>query len=504
MMLRPATLLHGIHLAVLRCASLLVPGRQRGEWWREWRAELWHVRQACTPEYGVSLEAEQEVAMFCIGAFQDALCLRGFSGRGRMLYATTKGSATQCILMLTGLIAASYCVALLLPGVSVVRHSPRYRDAQNLMLIQEARNSGDPSPTISAAQYQSWARRRQDIFDGFAFYQVKQVSATIFSQTQNAATIAIASPNLFALLGLPVRFAPVEAETHSDVARLILSDETWKREFGGDPHIFGHTIRLGSNDAVVSGVAPEGSWRLPGKVDGWLLAPDVDSTSYGAGFVVAHLKPSSVHTQWGGRWWMSAPTPDGSMADFFCVSLMERTRGSWDIFLFAVFLACLALPATTSLPLGEYRVSSQKLPWPRRLRRWGFLASKIGLLLVLAYFASLDLAHLRTTVDPVSSVYIQIAASFSICLFGLRWVLRDQRQRCPVCLRQLTHPARVGQPSRNFLAWNGTELICVGGHGLLHIPEIQTSWFDTQRWLYLDPSWEGLFAEPGLASASYF
>jgi hypothetical protein len=111
---------------------------------------------------------------------------------------------------------------------------------------------------------------------------------------------------------------------------------------------------------------------------------------------------------------------------------------------------------------------------------------------------------MRTTINPFWSEYIQLVSSFSICLFGLRWVLRDQRQRCPVCLRRLTHPARVGQPSRSFLDWNGIELICVGGHGMLHIPEMQTSWFDTQRWLYLDSSWDVLFADAGLASAHYF
>jgi hypothetical protein len=126
------------------------------------------------------------------------------------------------------------------------------------------------------------------------------------------------------------------------------------------------------------------------------------------------------------------------------------------------------------------------------------------LLLPIVYFVSLDLAYLYTSINLSSSENLQIVFAFSICLFGLRWVLRDQRQRCPVCLKRLTHPARVGEPSRNFLAWNGTELICVAGHGLLHIPEMETSWFDTQRWLYLDPSWDVLFADPGLATASYF
>jgi hypothetical protein len=186
------------------------------------------------------------------------------------------------------------------------------------------------------------------------------------------------------------------------------------------------------------------------------------------------------------------------------VSLAERTRESWDLFLFAVVLAFLALPATTSLPLGEYRLSSRKLSWSTRLRRWSFLGVKLALLLPIVYLMSLDLAYMRTTLDTLSSEYIQLVSSFSICLFGLRWTLRDQRQRCPVCLGKLTHPARVGQPSRNFLAWNGTELICVGGHGLLHVPEIPTSWFSTQRWMYLDPSWEILFPESGLVSTGYF
>jgi len=255
------------------------------------------------------------------------------------------------------------------------------------------------------------------------------------------------------MLGLPIRFAASGGESQRGMPRLILSDAMWKREFGHDPHITGRVVQLGTNAVVVDGVAPEGSWRLPGKVDGWLLASDTKSIADGQGFVVAHLKSSEERT-WGENWLMAAPNQDGVMADFSCVSLAESTRGPLDLFLFAVFLACLALPATTSLPLGEYRVSSQKLSWSKRLRRWGFLGCKIALLLPIIYFVSLDLAYLHTTVNRTSSENLQIVSAFSICLFGLRWVLRDQRQRCPVCLRRLTHPARVGEPSRT--SWPGT------------------------------------------------
>lgn len=504
MTLRRSSILHMFHLTLLSCAALLVPLRQRREWWREWRAELWHVRQACTPARGISWIAEREIANFCLGAFQDALCLRALPGQRRIPHATTKGSAAQCMLWLVGLAVTSYGVSLLLPGVPLASQFSHYRDAHHLMLIQNADYSGDPVATISIAQYQTWKHRRQDLFDGFAFYQVMPQTVSGTAPAKGVGRIAFASANLFSLLGLPVRFASADGQAHSDLPKLILSDEAWRTEFSSDPNVSGRVLHLGTDAAVVGGVAPKGLWRLPGKVDGWLLETDPEKFSTQMGFVVGHLKSSPVHNHWGANWMMAAPKPDGTMSDFLCMALTERMLDPQKIFLFAIFLACLALPATTSLPLGEYRVSSQKLSWSKRLRRWGFLACKIGLLLPIVYFVPLDLAHLRANINPFSSEYIQLAASFSICLFGLRWVLRDQRQRCPVCLKRLTNPARVGQPSRNFLAWSGTELICVAGHGLLHIPEIQTSWFNTQRWLYLDPSWDVLFADPGLASAGYF
>jgi hypothetical protein len=504
MTLRPALFCHLLCLGLLRCASLLVPGHQREEWYREWCSELWHVRQSCTPEHGISWIAEREVAAFCLGAFQDALCLREHFRQRRVLHPMMKGSATRCIALLAALILASYGVALLLPGVSVILHTPRYRDARNLMLIHDAHYSEDFVPTISAQQYQVWRKRRQEIFDGLAFYQMIRKPVSDDTHAQTMLSIALSSSNLFSLLGLPVQYSAADDEASAQLPKLILSDEVWKMKFESDPSIAGRKVQIGSRTAVIAGVAPQGFWRLPGKADGWLLQSGSDIVSGPSGFVVGHLTPTAAHARWGESWHMAAPKPDGELDDFFCVSLTERTRGPKEVFLFAIFLACLALPATTSLPLGEYRQSSRRLSWSTRLLRWTFLGSKITSLLPIVYLVSLNLAHLRTTIDPISSEYIQLIFSFSICLFGLRWTLRDQRQRCPVCLRKLTHPARVGQPSRNFLAWNGTELICVDGHGLLHVPEIPTSWFSEQRWLYLDPSWEILFAESGLASAGYF
>jgi hypothetical protein len=91
--------------------------------------------------------------------------------------------------------------------------------------------------------------------------------------------------------------------------------------------------------------------------------------------------------------------------------------------------------------------------------------------------ASVDIAYWHSPAFSPSGAYFQLVATFSVCLFGMRWALLDQRQRCPVCLRRATNPAQVGLASRTILAWNGTELICAEGHTLLHIPGLPTSRF---------------------------
>ena len=194
--------------------------------------------------------------------------------------------------------------------------------------------------------------------------------------------------------------------------------------------------------------------------------------------------------------------PREEKADRFdCISLAQRARLPFSIFLFTLIVALITLPATTALPLGEYPRHSGRLPWTVRARRWIFLSSKVALVVPLSISVRLMFAYGFHPLSSTAAQYIQLAISFSGFLLGFRWILQDQRKRCPVCLRVLSNPARVGQASRNFLAWNGTELICAGGHGLMHIPELPTSWFSTQRWLDLDASWGSLFTDACVPSA---
>src|ERR1700730_7476502 len=80
MTIQPATAFRILDQTLLRAAALLVPRRMRCEWSREWRAELWDLREACAPLPGIrwdaGWDAEKEILSFCAGAFRDGLCLR--------------------------------------------------------------------------------------------------------------------------------------------------------------------------------------------------------------------------------------------------------------------------------------------------------------------------------------------------------------------------------------------------------------------------------------------
>lgn len=158
----------------------------------------------------------------------------------------------------------------------------------------------------------------------------------------------------------------------------------------------------------------------------------------------------------------------------------RAARRLFPAYLFMIVVSVPVLSATTSLALGEY-------PGKNHFRRWIFFATKIALILPIVYCGSLDVAATVARAFQPHGFLVGL-------IVGLRWALVDQRRRCPVCLRPLTNPTRIGGPSRTFLEWYGTELICVYGHGLLYVPEIPSSCYTTQRWQCLDPSWSSLFS----------
>jgi hypothetical protein len=468
-------LLYRLALRLVACA---VPRTLRTEWRAEWKAELWYMAEAGA--------APREIAAFCWGAVEDARSLRQMH-----LVAPVRaaGSARACVGWVGAIAVVCFALAQVLPAVRVAATSPIYRNATDSVLILP--DEAKVGPMVPLSRVRAWQRRRQHLFTEFAFYAPVVRTIHLEQGTTRPLTLARASANVLQILGAPVLFAQ---EPRGVEPLLMLSQTAWRRDFRADETIFGQVVKVGSQRVRVGGLVPDEAAPAGGRLDGWILLPETDSMPETTGvYLLGRLSPSAEMR--GPQWEMTVPGPEGDV-DYSCRLLPALRADVWKMYLFAVFLALLALPATTSLSLGEYAPRPANLPWLATLRRWVFLTMKIACALPAIYFAGLIAAYAMRSASPYTPQYIQMVTTFSMTLFALRWALRDQRRRCPVCLALLTCPARVGEPSRNFLAWNGTELICAGGHGFMHVPEMATSWFGTQRWLHLDPSWSGLFLGP--------
>ena len=480
-----------VPLAILRAAAWLVPGGQRREWFAEWRSELWYVRQACHPEP----QGPRKVGAtaFCLGAFQDALWLRRNSPRLPARGLLRWESPLQCVLFLAVLAAGSLSFAFRVPlARDVILPSP-YRDAPELMMISAHRHSAAPVPTIPIEQYQWWANGTQGRFAGLAFYQPILSPVQIAGRETAELSVAYASDRLFDLLKIPVAAAALDPGRRENRASLILSRSACRKYFDGDPHIVGRILEVAGQPAVVSGVLEDNSWRLPGRIDAWLIEDEqrlARLPSHSRGFVVAHIRTSASHSRSNGLWHMSLPNEEGDYSDYDCVSLAERVQNPFGALLMMVVVPWLVLRATPFLSLGAHSANRDSARWANRLRRWAFFSTKLALLLPIVIFGALDLAYL---IASVASVHLEGVALPAAWLVAVRWLLRDQQQRCPVCLRLLINPVGIGQASQTFLGWYGTETMCAKGHGLLHVPEIPTSSSSAPRWIKLDPSWSGLF-----------
>jgi hypothetical protein len=498
--MKPAST-HTAQLArlIVRSASLLVPHRNRSAWRAEWTAELWHLCHRRCGEPGDAPDADP--VEFSLGAFHDAFWLRCDRIRSSGLPMLQPGSAARCALLLSAIALTALVLCLCLPGARSALLPLSRRGAGNLVMISSDGYAGTQAPSIRLADYQEWTTDTAALFTEIAFYRPAAKSVHLPRRPAARLAIAQASDNLLQLLNLPVAHAGTSVAEPGQ-RRLILARSAWRRIYGGDPHLVGRIAEIDGQSVLIAAIMPDGDWHFAGHIDALLLENQRNLAALPSttkGFVVARIRPSAFPAPRGG-WRKMVETRNGVTRGFECISVTHTLGQPFSVFLFALLLASLALPATTALPLGDYPLRHRRLPGTIDGRRWIFLAAKFLLILAIVDLCSTGLAYGLAASDPIRALYIQLATAFPALLFGFRWILQDQRRRCPECLRLLSNPARVGQASCNFLSWNGTELFCARGHGFLHIPELPTSWFSTQRWLCLDPSWLCLFPEPRSAS----
>jgi hypothetical protein len=322
-----ATAIRAFDWFCLRAAGLLVQGNQRINWLREWDAEVWHIRHSCVTAESLAWKTRLRSTQFCLGAFQDALCLRRIRRPGQAPLASMRGTALKCIAGLAGALAISFVFASALPGVRIESSPSRYQLRANLVLMQNALYTDNSIATITGREFRNLSASRQRAFDGLAFYRIGIETLSSPTHSEGRWQVAHASPNLFWLIAGPVRFVRTGAAFADSLPRVLISEALWTREFAANPALIGKVVRVGLRKALLSGVVPRGTWRLPGKADAWILEPDAEIPATAVGYAVAHLTPLGRSEMFDDRVHVDSYNPDDPEDDLWGVTFEERSRG---------------------------------------------------------------------------------------------------------------------------------------------------------------------------------
>jgi putative ABC transport system permease protein len=255
-----------LSLALLRLFARLVPRRDRGDWLREWEAEL-RTRRARLGA-GHPLTRGQEVDMFrrVLGSLRDAAWLRRQFTRdadlvhdlkyGARLLHRNPAFALLTIAVLALGIGATTAIFSVIDAL-LLRQLP-YRDAERIVLLFEAptgnRTLLDAPAPGNAIDWQEQARSLEIVAaaEPFGFMYTSEAEP----QMLPAARVTRGFFDVFGVSPMLGRTFTADEYVQGRHQVVVLSHATWTQRFGADPHIVGRGIRLNRQPYTVVGVMP--------------------------------------------------------------------------------------------------------------------------------------------------------------------------------------------------------------------------------------------------------
>lgn len=172
-------------------------------------------------------------------------------------WLTSPGFTAIAILTMALGIGANTAIFSVINAV-LLRPLP-YPNSERLVRIWETEAELDKAP-IAPADFLDWKQQSQS-FEQLAAYRSQSLN---FAGGQEPERIrgARVSANFFSLLGIQPALGRSFTEDedqpgHNQV--LVLSDELWRRRFGGDRNIVGTTVLINARNYVVIGVTPRGA-----------------------------------------------------------------------------------------------------------------------------------------------------------------------------------------------------------------------------------------------------
>ena len=480
---------------VLYSASLIVPRRQRSEWLHKRRTEVWHWAHFLVESDRLSVKTEQELLRHRWGAFGDALWHRFNRTKVLAFLRSYPATARFCVFSIFLLIL----VALLVSPSSLWRSYEYPTNAGSLLTVSLNRNSRWLEPELLWDAAVDWSQH-DSLIAAAATYAWRPSIIAGPAGKQDVLSARV-TPELFQVLGEHPFLGQVFDNAHPTCPDcVVLSHELWLEQLRGDTSLDRAFLRLNGRQVRVLGVLSE-NFRFPGAdvqvFTPFQAAPFARLPGFEWPGVVLRLANGFSSTS--AKFQIQKQVretnfPSPALLDVLSLSdIRYRSLGSW-----------LALSAFASLVLVglNWRTVWQLFKTsPRRTilscsRWWVFFALKNGLLTLLVWLLSVDLVEglfERVGVVPVQFVGGVEMWSFVVGLnIALGWSVRDQNARCRLCLTRLRTQILLSPATVPLLDPSGSDLLCDKAHGMLHIPAMQFSSLDSERWIDFDESWQTL------------
>lgn len=220
------------------------------------------------------------------------------------------------------------------------------------------------------------------------------------------------------------------------------------------------------------------------------------------------------------EWWKVVRFAAGAVRDAFELWRNSSAQRDWSGVLIAdsPWTAIAGLSGLSAVLLAAmWCTGTPDVAW-RQPGSWPRVVPLLVALLIIALLQAKELVDLRRKKPGFFVLKLTLALCVSFCLsnlvsslwgkpgpeilmmvantVALRWALRDELVRCPVCLRRMRNPISIGQASQTLLVGCGREIICPHGHGTMSLPELVTPSYLIPRWREVEPGWEGYLAKP--------
>ena len=132
-------------------------------------------------------------------------------------------------------------------------------DPEQLVVVAQLDEHSTNPHRLSYPEYLDY-RDRNDVFQGLAAHDLSRALLSA-DGASGPVFVEYVSPDFFEMLqvdaGLGRTFLPLEGRQPGDAPVVVLSYRSWQNRFGADPAVVGRSVRLGTAELTVIGVAPE-------------------------------------------------------------------------------------------------------------------------------------------------------------------------------------------------------------------------------------------------------